>query len=76
MSAPRIASRQLANVPREGDYWEVVGSSPLTAGEALALLGLAHLLARWHRVVAACDGDLEQARGVWAELGRLERRAA
>lgn len=47
-----------------------VGS--LSAQETLELLCLAALLVRWHRVVGACDGDLEQARGVWRMIGGAE----
>jgi len=52
----------------------VVGPRPLSYAEARDLLALALLLGRWYRVLDACDGDLEHARGAWRLIGELERR--
>jgi hypothetical protein len=76
MSDPRIAAGHTAPRPLDGSSWEVVGDKPLTYLEARDLLALALLLKRWHNVIDACDGDLEQARRVWAEVGRAENARA
>jgi hypothetical protein len=67
MSTRRIAQRQMVSA----DY-QVVGPKPLSYAEARDLLLLAILLGRWHRVLASCDGDLEQARAVWRMIGQAE----
>lgn len=37
------------------------------------LLAVGIRLVRWHRLLAACDGDREQALGVLREVERAER---
>lgn len=52
-----------------------VVSRALTPAQAIDLAYLFGVLLRFERLVEACDGDREQALGVWRMIGREELNA-
>ena len=70
MTHRRIAGLQSPDTSKR-PVFEVVGPTPQTWDEARDMAYLASLLLRWHRLLAACDGDVEQAQRVLADAERV-----
>ena len=68
MSRRRIAT---SHTPDRGNGFVVVDPRAFTVEQAYDLLYLAFQLRRWHRILDACDGDVDAARRIMGEVDRV-----